>query len=212
MICKDKTQAANYLKQQAEKYQKAKNDQWRLFPSRLRTHRLNLVKSIIDLAEDVQIGHTAQKEEEYLKTFFEGKGELSREKAKDKVDIKYRKEAYEREQKEKETEKDSKETGSWIMKEVIAAKYQSMMDTLDDFRNENPLVDKIGEANMKELGVINLLVDDLKVISKEELLDLEFDEVYTLCEHGRDVLRTEIKNEEKMKNPENQMEDEGMQK
>ena len=91
MICKDKTQAANYLKQQAEKYQKAKNDQWRFFPSRLRTHRLNLVKSIIELAEDVQTGHTAQKEEEYLKTFFEGKGELSREEAKDKVDIKYKK-------------------------------------------------------------------------------------------------------------------------
>ena len=46
-IPKDKTQVANYLKQQAEKYQKAKNDQWRLFPSRLRTHRLNMAKSII---------------------------------------------------------------------------------------------------------------------------------------------------------------------
>lgn len=104
-IPKDKMQVANYLKQQAEKYQKAKNDQWRLFPSRLRTHRLNLVQSIIDLAGDLQTGHTAQKEEEYLKTFFEGKGELSREEAKDKVDIKYQKEAYEMEQKEKETEK-----------------------------------------------------------------------------------------------------------
>lgn len=211
-IPKDKTQVANYLKQQAEKYQKAKNDQWRFFPSRLRTHRLNMANSIIDLAEDLQKGHTAQKEEEYLKTFFEGKGELSRKEAKNKVDVKYKKEAYEKEQKEKETEKDSKETGSWIMKEVIATKYQSMMDTLDDFKNANPLVNKIGEANMEELGVINLLVDDLKVISKEELLDLEFDEVYNLCEHGRDVLRTEIKNEEKMKNPENQMEDEGLVK
>ena len=55
-IPKDKTQVANYLKQQAEKYQKAKNDQWRLFPSRLRTHRLNMAKSIIDLAEDLQKG------------------------------------------------------------------------------------------------------------------------------------------------------------
>ena len=119
---------------------------------------------------------------------------------------------WQKEQKEKETEKDSKETGSWIMKEVIATKYQSMMDTLDDFRNENPLVNKIGEANMEELGVINLLVDDLKVISKEELLDLEFDEVYNLCERNRNAIRTEIKNEEKMKNPENQIEDEGIQK
>ena len=206
-IPKDKTQVANYLKQQAEKYQKAKNDQWRFFPSRLRTHRLNMVNSIIELAEDLQKGHTAQKEEEYLKTFFEGKGELSRKEAKDKVDVKYKKEAYEKEQKEKKAEK----TG-WLTKEVICSKYQSMMDKLDDFKNENPSVDKIGQANMRALGVIDLLVEDLQVISQEELFELEFDEIYNLCENNRNALRTEIKNEEKMNNPENQMEDEGLSK
>ena len=206
-IPKDKTQVANYLKQQAEKYQKAKNDQWRFFPSRLRTHRLNMVNSIIELAEDLQKGHTAQKEEEYLKTFFEGKGELSRKEAKDKVDVKYKKEAYEKEQKEKKAEK----TG-WLTKEFICSKYQSMMDKLDDFRNDNPSVAKIGQANMRALGVIDLLVDDLQVISQEELFELEFDEVYNLCENNRNALRTEIKNEEKMNNPENQMEEEEIQK
>ena len=87
-----------------------------------------------------------------------------------------------------------------------------MMDKLDDFKNENPSVDKIGQANMRALGVIDLLVEDLQVISQEELFELEFDDIYNLCATNRKALETEIKNAEKKNNPENQMEEEGIQK
>ena len=65
---------------------------------------------------------------------------------------------------------------------------------------------------MRALGVIELLVDDLQVISQEELSELEFDDIYNLCATNRKALETEIKNAEKKNNPENQMEDDGFSK
>ena len=75
--------------------------------------------------------------------------------------------------------------------------FDGIIIKLDEFKNDNPSVDKIGQANMMALGVIELLVDDLQVISQEELSELEFDEIYNLCATNRKALETEIKNAEK---------------
>jgi chromosome segregation ATPase len=71
-------QAVAFMKEQAENYQKAKDKQWRPFPSRMRTHRKNVAKFLIGFADKAQKGMDAQKEvvelDQYLLTEGKSKG------------------------------------------------------------------------------------------------------------------------------------------
>lgn len=66
--------ALAFMKEQAEKYQQAKNKQIRPFPSRLRTHRNNMTKFILGFAEKAQQGIAAQQEVVSLDDFLQTKG------------------------------------------------------------------------------------------------------------------------------------------
>ena len=81
----------------------------------------------------------------------------------------------------------------------------TMMNKIDDYMNEKDsageVVTTISEDTMKELG-LDVLVDDLKIMSKEELLKTELENIYGLCNDNKDRLKKEIKDEEKRKREE----------
>lgn len=63
-----------FMKEQAENYKKAKDEQWRPFPSRMRNHRNTMAKFMIGFAERSMKGIAAQKELVELDYYIQTRG------------------------------------------------------------------------------------------------------------------------------------------